>query len=149
MNDLNRSLNVKQAVPFFMVVDMEKSLLYYLHDLGFELKIKWEPAGKIEWCWLQIGEAAIMLQEYRSGIPAETRGRGVSVCFMCDNALLIYKRLVSRGMPVPEPFVGNNLWVVQSKDPDGYDLFFESPTEVPEGTTYSQWTESKPVNPDE
>ena len=139
MNEARAGLNVKQAVPFFMVVDMEKSLRFYLDDLGFELKMKWEPGGTIEWCWLLIGDAAIMLQEYRSNVPPEPRGKGVSICFMCDDALSMYSRLVSRGMKVTEPFVGNNLWVVQSKDPDGYDLYFESPTEVTEGTTYSQW----------
>jgi lactoylglutathione lyase len=139
MKELNKTVNVKQAVPFFMIVDIEKSIRYYVDDLDFELKMKWEPNGRIEWCWLQIGDAAIMLQEYRAEMPAETRGKGVSICFMCDDALSIYTGLVSRGLTVPEPFVGNNLWVVQSKDPDGYDLFFESSTEVPEGTTYSQW----------
>jgi len=139
MDETTAALNVKQAVPFFMVVDMEKSLRYYTDELGFVLKMKWEPRGTIEWCWLQIGDAAIMLQEYRTNIPPEPRGKGVSICFMCDNALSMYSRLISRGMMVTEPFVGNNLWVVQCKDTDGYDLFFESATEIPEGTTYSQW----------
>ena len=133
-------MNVKQAVPFFMVVDMERSLRYYIDKLRFEIKIKWEPNGRIEWCWLQIGEAAIMLQEYREQVPGEARGKGISICFMCDDALTIYSRLTSQGLEVPEPFVGNNLWVVQCTDPDGYNLCFESPTPITEGTTYSQWT---------
>ena len=33
------SPNVKQAVPFFMVTDMEKSLAFYRDGLGFELKM--------------------------------------------------------------------------------------------------------------
>jgi lactoylglutathione lyase len=139
MNETTAAVNVKQAVPFFMVVDMKKSLRFYLDELGFGLKMKWEPNGTIEWCWLQIGEAAIMLQEYRINAPAEPRGKGVSICFMCDDALTLYSRLISRGIKVNEPFVGNNLWVVQLEDPDGYILLFESPTEIPEGTTYTEW----------
>jgi hypothetical protein len=29
--------------------------------------------------------------------------------------------------------------VVSLRDPDGYKLSFESPTDVPEGTTYQAW----------
>lgn len=139
MEEVKQPPNVSQAVPFFMVGNMAKSLRFYLDKLDFEIKIKWEPNGRIEWCWLQIGEAAIMLQEYRQQIPEEPRGKGVSVCFMCKDALSIYISMVSRGLDLPEPFVGNNAWVVQCKDPDGYDLFFESLTDITEGTTYSQW----------
>ena len=135
--------NVKQAVPFFMITDMKKSLDFYCKGLDFELKIKWEPRGTIEWCYLQLGGAALMLQEYREQAPAEKRGVGVSVCFMCEDALAIYKESLSRGLTVVEPFVGNALWVVEFTDPDGYKVFFESTTDVPEGTGYSQWIQSQ------
>ena len=138
-NTKHDSLNVKQAVPFFMVKNMSKSLQFYVEGLGFELKIKWEPENKIEWCWLQLGDAAVMLQEYRVNTPEEKRGVGVSICFMCADALSIYHDILSRGLSPSEPFVGNNLWVVELKDPDGYQLFFESPTDVPEETRYSEW----------
>jgi hypothetical protein len=42
--------------------------------------------------------------------------------------------------------VGNNLWVVQLKDPDGYNIFFESPTDVPEETRYSDWVKGIKIN---
>lgn len=132
--------NVKEAIPFFMVLRMPASLNFYVQGLGFELKNKWEPRGSIEWCSLQLGNAAIMLQEYRDNIPVDKKGEGVSVCFMCEDALTIYKQILSRGLSTTsEPFVGNNLWVVGLKDPDGYLIYFESPTDVPEGTTYSGW----------
>ena len=63
------SVNVRQAVPFFMVTNMEKSLQFYINGLGFELKMKWEPRGSIEWCWLQFDLASLMLQEYRDNQP--------------------------------------------------------------------------------
>jgi len=139
MNSNNNIPNVRQAVPFFMVVDMEKSLDFYVNGLGFILKNKWEPKGKIEWCWLQLDEASLMLQEYRTLPDIEKLGEGVSICFMCDDALKIYEKVTSRGLLPSEPFVGNNLWVVQLNDPDGYNIHFESPTEVPEETVYSDW----------
>ena len=137
---MSSSVNVRQAVPFFMVTNMEKSLQFYINGLGFELKMKWEPRGSIEWCWLQFDLASLMLQEYRDNQPEEKLGVGMSVCFMCDDALEIYRQIISRGISVnAEPFVGNQLWVVGVNDPDGYAVFFESPTEVLEGTTYSEW----------
>jgi lactoylglutathione lyase len=129
--------NVREAVPFFMVTNIEMSLDFYVKGLDFELKKKWEPKGKIEWCLLQLGNASIMLQEYRQKPAVEKLGEGVSVCFVCEDALAIYERIKTRGVSVQEPFVGNNMWVVELKDPDGYIIYFESYTDVPEETTYS------------
>ena len=33
--------NVKQAVPFFRVSNIERSLRYYVYGLGFEVTRKW------------------------------------------------------------------------------------------------------------
>ena len=145
-NDLESNSNVKQSVPFFMVTNMDRSLNFYINGLGFELKMKWEPRDKIEWCWLQIDNASLMLQEYRNNTPAEKLGVGVSTVFMCDDALKIYKEIISHGLSPDEPFVGNNLWVVRLKDPDDYNIFFESPTDVSEETMYSDWLKTFKAN---
>ena len=138
----NSNTNVKQAVPFFMVVDMEKSLDFYLNGLGFKITNHWKPNGKIEWCWLQLENASIMLQEYRQKPSADILGEGVSVYFICEDALKIYIQILSNGLKPSEPFVGNQQWVVGLKDPDGYNLFFESQTDIPEETVYSEWLKS-------
>jgi lactoylglutathione lyase len=138
-NDLLKPANVRQAIPFFMVMNMETSLDFYLKGLGFELKLKWEPRGKIEWCSLLIGNASIMLQEYRTKAPVQYRGKGMSVYFICEDALAIYNQIITNGITATEPFVGNNMWVAGLKDPDGYQIYFESPTDVPEETNYSEW----------
>lgn len=130
--------NLKQAVPFFMVTNIERSLDFYIKGLGFEIKIDWKPNEKIEWCWLERDGVAFMLQEYRKDfLPKERLGAGVSICFMCNDAIALYKEFLQNRLSPEEPFVGNNLWVVRLGDPDGYILCFESPTEVQEGTTYS------------
>jgi len=132
--------NLKQAVPFFMVTNIDQSLDFYVKGLGFEIEMDWRPGGKIEWCWLEREAVVIMLQEYREGFkPNEKLGQGVSVCIMCNDALALYKEFLQTGLSPQEPFVGNNLWVVQLKDPDGYNIHFESPTDVPEETKYSEW----------
>lgn len=68
----------------------------------------WAPEGRIRWCWLELGAAALMLQEFwkngeRAGAPPGRLG----------------------------------LWGTPLADPDGYRLDFESPNEVPEETVYS------------
>jgi lactoylglutathione lyase len=134
--------NVRQAVPFFHVTDIEASLRFYVDGLGCIMTDQWLPAGRVRWCWLQLGDAALMLQQYwRDGRPAGAPdgplGQGVSICFMCADAIAIYRELVSRGITAQRPFVGNGLWVTSVSDPDGYRLDFESPTDVPEDTIYS------------
>ena len=42
--------NLKQAVPFFIVTNMDLSMAFYIDGLGFELKMDWKPKGRIEWC---------------------------------------------------------------------------------------------------
>ena len=59
--------NVKQVVPFLRVSDMERSLRYYVDGLGFEMKNKWVVDEKVRWCWLELGGAALMLQEFQVG----------------------------------------------------------------------------------
>jgi lactoylglutathione lyase len=134
--------NVKQVVPFFNVSDIEVSLRFYVGGLGFVMTNHWSPEGRIGWCWLELDNVAVMLQEYwrdgqRGGVPDGPLGQGVSICFMCADALAIYHDLISRGVAAQRPYVGNSLWVTSVTDPDGYRLDFESPTEVAEDTVYS------------
>lgn len=137
--------NVQQAVPFFRVSSMETSLRFYVDGLGFEMTKKWTPDGdsKVRWCWLQHGNAAIMLQEYRKEGPnawtAESKvGVGVSISFQCKDALALYKDFKSRGIGAKTPFVGNGMRVTSVQDPDGYRLEFESLTDVAEETVFSE-----------
>jgi lactoylglutathione lyase len=133
---------VTEVVPFLRVSDMERSVQYYVEGLGFTITKKWVDGGKLRWCWLVKGSAAIMLQEFwkdgnRTGRPDGKLGQGVSLVFQCEDAVEIYRDVTSRGMEASEPFVGNALWTFFCSDPDGYRLEFASPTEIPEETTLS------------
>ncbi len=132
-NQTETATNVKQAVPFFMVSNIEASLRYYVDGLGFRMTNKWIDQGKLRWCWLQLGGAALMLQEHgKDKVFTGKLGEGVSICFQCADAVKIYREVTSRGIQAKRPFVGNALWVTILTDPDGYKLDFESPTDAPE-----------------
>jgi lactoylglutathione lyase len=135
--------NVKQAVPFFGVTNMEASLPFYVDGLGFKMTRWWipdeadghyKPEGRIRWCWLELGEVAIMLQELLpERHPKETLGTGLNVCFQCEDALALYREFKARGILTrTRPFEGNRLWVVPVTDPDAYRIEFSSPTDAPE-----------------
>jgi hypothetical protein len=58
-------------VPFFGVTNMQASLQFDVDGFGFRMKHGWipnreedKPDGMIRWCWLELSEAAIMLQEF-------------------------------------------------------------------------------------
>jgi len=140
MGALEGRMNVKQSVPFFMVTDMRASLSFYVDRLGFTKTKDWVPNDRIEWCWLQYGGAALMLQDYREVFrPTGRLGLGVSVCFTCEDALTVYRETRAKGLLTDtRPFVGNNMWVVEFTDPDGYKLCFESETDVPEDTVLTE-----------
>ena len=136
-------MNVKQAIPFFRVSNIEESVRYYVEGLGFEMTKEWAVDGKLRWCSLQHGSAAIMLQEFPkeghdSWVPEGKVGQGVSICFICEDALAIFRQITSRGIEASRPFVGNGMWVTSLSDPDGYKIDFESYTDVPEETVFAE-----------
>ncbi len=139
---MSSSSNIRLAVPFFGVRDMEASLKFYMDKLGFKMTNKWTPLDKIEWCCLQRDDVSLMLQEWRDKEKFDRegpKGRGVSICFQCSDAAALYHEFTLQGIEIREPFVGNNMWAIGCNDPDGYHLDFESPVDAPEGTKYSDW----------
>jgi predicted lactoylglutathione lyase len=143
--DLNKphEPNVKQAVPFFGVTDIDVSLRFYVGGLGFEMTNHWIHEGKMRWRWLTHGKAALMLQEFwkeghHANAPETKLGAGVSICFICQDALAIYREVTARGIQASRPFVGNGMWVTSLTDPDGYRIDFESYTDTPEETVFSE-----------
>lgn len=135
--------NVRQAVPFFHVTSMPESIRFYVDGLGCAIKNQWVVDGKLRWCWLELGEAALMLQDYttESGEvikPQGAPGIGVSVSFQCRDAIALYHEFKRRGLQPSKPFVGNGMWVTILQDPDGFNLEFESITDAPEESEYQE-----------
>ena len=133
--------NVKQAVPFFLVTDINTSRHFYVDGLGFEMTKTWVVDGAIRWCWLQIGDSEFLLQEFwidgdHRNVTEDKLGIGVSICFFCEDALAIYHTAKAQGLEATRPFVGNGMWVTSLTDPDGYRLDFESYTDAPEESVF-------------
>jgi len=140
-NETPGDADVKQAVPFFSVSDIQESVRYYVDGLGFTMTNRWLDGGRLRWCWLQRGGAALMLQEFPqeghdAWRPAGKVGEGVAIYFICTDALAIFREATARGIQAARPFVGNGMWVMTLADPDGYVIHFESLTDAPEGTEY-------------
>lgn len=136
----DRPANVRQAVPFFGVSDMEASLRFYVDGLAFRMTKSWIVEGKVRWCWLEKDEAAVMLQQFDDARRAGPRGgdSGVTICFICEDALTLFREFKARGVDASTPFVGNGMWVTGVRDPDGHRLEFESETNTPEETLFSE-----------
>jgi len=139
----NANRNVKEVVPFLHVSSMELSVRFYLDGIGFTMNHKWVVEGKLRWCWLSIGNASLMLQEFPkeghdSWVPSGRVGEGVSLYFICEDAVTMYRELKFRSIQASEPQVGNAMWVTGLSDPDGYRLYFESATDTPEETKFSE-----------
>lgn len=135
--------NVRQAVPFFGVSNMEASLHFYVEGLAFEMTKNWIVDGRVRWCWLEKDEVALMLQEFDAGARGGRKskrlpGESVTICFICEDALALYREFKGRGVDASVPFVGNGMWVTGVKDPDGHRLEFESETDTPEETLFSE-----------
>ena len=132
-----RASGMRQVVPFFAVSDMAQSVRFYVDGLGFRMTNQWMKDGKLRWCWLEHGGAALMIQEFPteghdSYVPSGKRGEGVSLCFICEDAKAYYDEIAGRGIRATKPRVENRMHAIHLTDPDGYRLTFESPTDEPE-----------------
>jgi lactoylglutathione lyase len=136
-----RTTNVRQIVPLLNVSDMAEALAFYADGLGFRITNQWVPDGVLRWCLLELDGVSLMIQQnwregegpFRAQAPM---GQGVSLCIMCQDALTVWRDAKRRGLTPDQPFVGNGLWVVSFRDPDGYRLDFESPADAAEETVY-------------
>ncbi len=46
---------------------MARALACYRDGLGFTVRHRWRPEGRLRWCWLDLDAASIMLQAYLKG----------------------------------------------------------------------------------
>lgn len=119
--------------PLLSVFDMPTALHFYRDILGFEFVSTSdpEPDGHLDWCWLRLGDAALMLNtsHERSRRPpapdlAHRSAHGDTQLYMgCRDLEAAAAYLREAGVevkgPVVRPFGMKQLFF---KDPDGYEL---------------------------
>jgi uncharacterized glyoxalase superfamily protein PhnB len=121
---------VQELWPLLVVADLQRSITFYRDQLGFSVISEAISEGRTFWCRLKRGGASIMLQqaEAEDG-SAEGRRRGVAFYFVCDDVDPVYLDLLARGLKLDPPSVAYyGMKQVYVRDPDGYELCFESPT---------------------
>ncbi len=121
---------IRQLWPLLAVDDIERSLAFYEHQLGFSIVGRAETEGRLFWCRLERGGASLMLQQAddEDGPPAD-RGRGVALYFVCDDADRLHDEFSSRGLQLARVTVATyGMKQLFVPEPNGYSLCFESPT---------------------
>lgn len=124
---------VHEVAPLIIVEDIERSVAFYCGGLGFACTERWAPEGKLKWCRLERGGAALMVQQAcdEDG-PAEGRGRGVYFYFLCADADAARAAFAANGLePEPAHTAFYGMRQVYMTDPDGYALCFQSAVPPP------------------
>src|SRR5450759_5029659 len=104
LNTTNASAaNVTSVAPMLLVTNMEKSVAYYVNGLGFTIINTWMPDGNLRWCWMELGAAALMLQQLRPSDRDQmgmnpTMGAGAALYFQCQDAVVIYRQAIAQGL---------------------------------------------------
>ena len=120
---------VRALWPLLTVQNIAASIAFYRDRLGFDVIDEAKGPEGLFWCRLTRDGASLMLQqadEAEDG-PAEGRGRGVALYFVCDDADAMYAEFTARGLAVEPPqkaYYGMNQ--LHIPEPDGYVVCFES-----------------------
>jgi hypothetical protein len=136
------SVNVKQAVPFFGVSNMEASLRFYVHGLGFTMKRWWipeqadgqddyKPDGRIRWSWAR---RRLCCRSFCRSASRRERREAESMSVFSAKTRWRFIASSSRGESGREHVRRWETvwWVVTVTDPDGCRMEFSSPTDAPE-----------------
>ena len=128
--------DVRGVVALLECFDMATSIAFY-RALGFEVVDHWGARkGEIDWVRLRLGGAELMLntaydEDERPPMPDPGRVRGHSdteLFFECADVDAVCEVLHRNGVAVSEPettFFRTKR--VCLKDPDGFQIWFQSP----------------------
>jgi uncharacterized glyoxalase superfamily protein PhnB len=125
------------ARPVLHVADVEASLLFYVHQLGFTSPWRYDEDGKAHVAQVEgLGCALILAdtwpEKIGKGLMFISLNAEPAMQLAALNALRAV--LEAKGVPVKEGSWGYRLLVVD--DPDGNQLFFNYPAETASGKIY-------------
>ncbi len=132
------SILMEGMCPLIQVFDMPTAIRFYRDVLGFELVNSAPPGDDCDWCLLKFNDIWLMLNtQYekddrpQSPSPARVGAHGdTALYFRVSDLNAAYESLKSRGVNADPPLVtGYGMTQVYFKDPDGYSLCFQWPTE--------------------
>lgn len=132
------ALIINGLVPLLQVFDMARSVQFYTELLGFENVETSRPDGDhYDFCLLRNGDTAIMLntayeRQHRPDVePARSNDpRTISLYLSCPDVDEAYRHLSSRAWAVDPPVdTDYGMRQLYVKDPDGYLLCFQHPTD--------------------
>ncbi len=125
---------VHEIVPLFYVQEMSRSIHFYCDQLGMTRTMSWEPDGRLKWCRLELGGAAMMLQLAEGEIAGNSANWGQGTVFFlnCDDVDSLCSKFIDNGLQLPEIGVAfYGMKQLELVDPDGYQLCFQSPVTEP------------------
>ena len=133
------SIDVRGVCVLLQVFDMPTSVRFYRDVLGFEV-VQTSPreGDQFDWGLLRLGDTHVMLntayeQEYRPAQPDASLVAGhhdTCLYFSCPDVDAAYHHLLAHGIDVKEPKVAPyGMKQLYLRDPDGYGLCFQWPTE--------------------
>ena len=131
-------IQAEGLTPLIQVFDMPRSVAFYRDVLGFEVVATSPPRGPDDFDWglLRLGGAHLMLNtayEEDSRPPAPDPGRAAAhqdtgLFFACPDVDGAYAHLRGRGLdPAPPKVAPYGMKQLYLKDPDGFEICFQSP----------------------
>jgi glyoxylase I family protein len=132
------AMKVDSVTTLLQVFDMPRSVAFYRDVLGFEVVTTSarHSGERFDWGLLRLGGVHLMLNTAYEAPdrppapdPARVRSHGdTSLFFGCPDLDGAYRHLRAKGLDVSEPVVRNyGMRQLSLKDPDGYDLCFQTP----------------------
>ena len=131
-------LKVDSFTPLLQVFDMRTSVAFYREILGFELVMQSQAGDEFDWCLLKLNESYLMLntayeKEFRPPRPEPARTVAhddTGFFFNCPDVDAAYLHLQTIGIDAKPPKVAPyGMKQVYLKDPDGYVICLQHPTE--------------------
>lgn len=127
------AIDMHGLCPLLSVFDMATSLRFYRDLLGFEIyqSSDPEPDGHIDWCWLRLNDANLMLntaydRSRRPPAPDPARiaaHADTQVYIGCQNLDAAAQYLQAGGIPIRGPMVRPyGMKQLFFRDPDNYEI---------------------------
>lgn len=120
-----------RLIPSLGVSDIDRSLGFYREFFGFKVEDSYEADGRMTWCWLKSGDAALMLQQLSAEQQIRLNpaiGQSWVIYIRPDDIDATHKRLQQAGFPVSDlvttSYRARECFLA---DPDGYELWLSVP----------------------